>query len=85
MRHIRAPFRLGVRFASLRVSIYEVRIKAIVRKVLLEAAVSEPAAAGVVEADNTEYLFLLGEFGGACFRKSTKIGGPFLSLPFPRL
>jgi hypothetical protein len=48
--------------------LYEGLFKKSIREALLEADIPEPEAAGLVEADNTEYLFLLGEFGGAYFR-----------------
>jgi hypothetical protein len=53
---------------SVQMQLYEVLFKQSIREALFGAGIAEPEAAGLVEADDTEYLFLLGEFGGACFR-----------------
>jgi hypothetical protein len=53
--------------ASVQMQLYEVLFKQSIREALLGAGIAEP------EADNTEYLFLLGEFGGACFRTYSRM------------
>jgi uncharacterized protein YukE len=55
--------------ASISMEIYEVLFQDIIRGTLIEAGISGPEAAGLVASQNTEYLFLLGEFGGVGVRK----------------
>jgi hypothetical protein len=55
--------------ASISMEIYEVLFQDIIRGTLIEAGISGPEAAGLVASQNTEYLFLLCEFGGVGVRK----------------